>query len=181
MAVTDDRPNCVVVGVGHSGTTILTRMLQQLGWNLPSADRAYAEHTGIRDLNRYALTHDTLGDHERVRSLLRGLNEHKPWAVKDPRFSVTLHLWWEYFRELGADLPVLVRITKDIKTVKQSYLRRGEVVRGKPGNRWRGAGQGLTVDEQVALLDQSLKTWQGPVITIDYGQIAAALGLFQPR
>lgn len=181
MEVTNFRPNFVVVGVGHSGTTILMRMLEQLGWNVPNADEAYAEHTAIREHNRYALAHDGLGDAEPITKLLQQLNQHKPWAVKDPRFTVTLPLWQPYFHALGADAPVLVHIKKDTKAVKASYLKRGELVRGRPGNRWQGAPRGLNVEEQLAYMAQTLKTWSGPFITIDYSQIAAATRLFQPR
>ena len=45
-----------LLGVGHSGTTILTRMYEAEGWNLGPADEEYAEHPEIRSLSRDART-----------------------------------------------------------------------------------------------------------------------------
>lgn len=176
MAVKDDRPNIIVVGVGHSGTTILVRLLEALGWNAPAAGDRFAEHARIRNLNRYALKHDTL-QMGRVKRVVAALEEHQPWVIKDPRFTVTLHLWEQIF----APPPLVLRITKDLAKVKASYRKRGEMIRGKPGNRWQGSKRGLTVEEQVKLLEQQLTGWPGPIITVDYAQIAKVTEIFEPR
>lgn len=181
VEIADSRPNILVVGVGHSGTTVLTKLLDKLGWDAYGADASYAEHKKIRNFNRYALQHDCLGDQEEIADVLLDLNAHKPWVVKDPRFTVTLRHWWEHFRILGDDAPVVVRITKNMAKVRASYLRRGEIVRGKPGNKWAGAARGLTVEEQINYLDNQLRNWKGPIITLAYEQIAEAVSIFQPR
>ena len=176
MAVKDDRPNLIVVGVGHSGTTILVRLLTALGWKAPQADKQYAEHQRVRQLNRWALRHDSLQE-KRAQLIVAELEKHTPWVIKDPRFTVTLHLWKEVFEQP----PTVLRITKDVSQVKASYRRRGEMVRGRPGNRWASAPRGLTVDEQLTLLEQQLQDWPGPIITVDYEQIAQVTKIFVPR
>ena len=45
MGVGVVRPNLVVVGVGHSGTTILTKMISELGWGSVGADERYFDNT----------------------------------------------------------------------------------------------------------------------------------------
>jgi len=62
--------------------------------------------------------------------------------------------------------------------VKDSYIRRKEIVKGKPGNKWKGALTGFTVDEQVEMLDTQLAAWQFPVIDLNYSQLKEATNLF---
>lgn len=45
----DGRPNIVVVGVGNSGTTIVTKMLHALGWQAADADDTFGESVGLRE------------------------------------------------------------------------------------------------------------------------------------
>src|SRR6185437_9108184 len=79
------RPNVLVYGVGHSGTTILTRMLFALGWNSADADEQYAESVSIRDLNRRLLSDRGKEiDRSGLTAALSALPD--PWALKDPRF-----------------------------------------------------------------------------------------------
>ena len=44
----DGRPNIVVLGVGNSGTTIVTKMLHALGWQATDADETFAESVRLR-------------------------------------------------------------------------------------------------------------------------------------
>jgi len=170
------RPNLVVVGVGHSGTTILTKMLQALGWCAVGADARYLENTKVREANRQALTKETLPV-VLIADIINELNENEPWVIKDPRFTVTLYLWKNVFTRLNS-FPVVINISKDLSSVKDSYIRRKEIVKGKPGNKWKGALTGFTVDEQVEMLDTQLAAWQFPVIDLNYSQLKEATNLF---
>ena len=170
------RPNLVVVGVGHSGTTILTKMISELGWCSVGADERYLENTKVREANRHALTKETLPV-VLVKDIISELNENEPWVIKDPRFTVTLHLWKNVFTRLNS-FPVVIKISKDLRSVKDSYIRRKEIVKGKPGNKWKGALAGCTVDEQVEMLDTQLASWQFPVIDLTYSQLKEATNLF---
>ncbi len=85
-------PNLVVAGVGHSGTTILTRILGILGWTLPGVVDSFLEHREIRKLNQQIVTGANF-DRERAVAVLHDLEQHQSWAVKDPRFALTLNRW----------------------------------------------------------------------------------------
>lgn len=178
LPLTDARPNILVVGVGHSGTTIVTRLLATLGWQLGDADERFAEHGPLRAANRYALQHDQLP--AAAIEALDMLDTHPPWAAKDPRFSVTLHLWAPLFQSRSG-LPLVLHLTRDPAAVAASYLKRNELVRGRPGNTWNGSSRGMTVDEQYASLASQLARWPGPIVTLAYEQLAAAHKLFAPR
>jgi hypothetical protein len=178
MSVNGDNchPDLIVVGVGHSGTTILTRLLGKFGWNLPHADHRYAEHIKVRSHNRHCLRHRKLKG--AVKDVLIELQQSKPWAIKDPRFSITLHSWTPLFSQLGID-PVLVWIKRDLDEVKKSYRKRGEIVRGCPGNRWQGSDRGYTVDEQWQLIQEQVQNWPGHTFEVRYEQLAVAAEMFK--
>jgi hypothetical protein len=175
----DYRPNIIVIGVGHSGTTIISKVLEALGWNLPGADARYAEHTRIRDANTVALRQGGLQKH--AKDIVRQLAQVQPWVVKDPRFTVTLALWEEVFARDAQPMPTLLWIKKDLAKVKKSYNRRGERVGKVAGNRWRGAKRGYTVDEQFKMVGDQFCNWSGPTISLEYDQLAAAAAMFKPR
>jgi len=49
-------PSIVVLAVGHSGTTIVVRMLQELGWHLGDAKPNVAENRAVQDINKRLLS-----------------------------------------------------------------------------------------------------------------------------
>jgi hypothetical protein len=165
------RLNLIVHGVGHSGTTILTRMLFALDWttggDAGAVDDEYAEHIRIREANRHAFQHGALpADTLDLVRELRG-----PWAVKDPHFVMTLPLWESAFSLASAGLPVLLWITRSLEEVKESYRRR-EIVPGQPGS------HGHTVDELHELARRHYEAWRGPKVHFTYESIAVATALF---
>lgn len=91
-----NRPNIVILGVGHSGTTVLARMLGALGWSLAETDEDYAEPPKVRELNTEAKRSGQLDT-----SAYRALPRATPWVVKDPRFVWTLDLWRPHFTRAG--------------------------------------------------------------------------------
>ncbi len=122
----------LVLGMHRSGTSVVTRLLNAAGFHvgseqemmqaMPDNPTGYWERTDIFTLNtmafeRAGVTWDTtLGDEietlgpalrneivDGFRNAVHGLEEHRPWVVKDPRFSVLLPLW----KPLLAD-PVVV-------------------------------------------------------------------------
>src|SRR5687768_3487144 len=110
----DQRPNVLVYGIGHSGTTLLTKMLHALGWNPggePSGtDEKYEEHIEFRECNAHALKHSTLPAVAAVH--VKGLVA--PWAIKDPRLVLTLPLWTDIFLRVLGQLPTLVWVSRDL-------------------------------------------------------------------
>ena len=176
--MSEPRPNLLVYGVGHSGTSILTRMLLALGWSAGAEeedaaqglDLPYAENVSVRDCNRAALEGGTLpGEAPAVLAALRA-----PWVVKDPRFVVTLSLWPAAFAEAGLELPVLIWITRDVEAVRESYRRRGEAADGLPGT------FGRTLDELLRSAAENYESWPGAKIRVAYEDLAVATALFVP-
>jgi len=111
--------NIVVLGVGHSNTTITAKQLGTLGWNLGDADEEFAESVNIRALNNRILRAGIL-DEKAARKALKSFEQ--PWIIKDPRFAKGAFPYWlRYFEPYH---PILLWITKDMKAVEQSYLKR---------------------------------------------------------
>lgn len=170
----DERANLLIYGVGHSGTTILTKMLFAVGWSQggppENVDDQFSEHMAIRACNRHALTYGQLPPN--AGEVFAHLES--PWAVKDPRFVQTLPLWQELLLNLGQTLPVVVWIIRSIEEVKSSYLRRGELVKGEPGT------HGRSVEALWSLASQHYDRWRGPKLSLHLDQIRNAAAMFQP-
>jgi hypothetical protein len=137
--------NVVVLGVGHANTTITTRQLAALGWNLGDADDEFAESVSVRAINQRLvhcglrisdcglaesvalLTSPSTSSQSAIRNpqseMASALSRlPRPWAVKDPRFAETLPRWLKAFQSYQ---PLLLWITKDAQQVAASYVRRG--------------------------------------------------------
>jgi hypothetical protein len=171
VAGNDDRPNLVVFGVGHSGTTIVAKMLFALGWHAgeaaDAADDEFAENVSIRDCNCHVLDHEEMPAH--ASALVARLP--RPWAVKDPRFVLTLPRWQGAFAACGT-MPTLLWLTRELDEVKRSYLRRHEMHGDVPG------GHGKTVDELWEAAGRHYAGWPGPKMRLAYEAVDAAAALF---
>ena len=175
--VADARPNVLVVGVGHSGTSVVTRMLAALGWQAADADEEFAECVPMREANDYALVHGQLP--ESAREYAGRLFARRPWVAKDPRLCVTLPLWWPLLR---VSEPVVVNLEKSREKVEESYLRRGAARRGNDVTmRWVRGSRRYTIGELYDQLQHSLAHWPFPVMRLQYEQVMAACSLFRPR
>jgi hypothetical protein len=155
-------PNVVVLGVGHGGTTIITRMLHTLGLRAGDADEQYAESESVRELNERAWKSGKLGaDAPRVLAQLP-----RPWCIKDPRFVQTLPLWLSAMVKYE---PLLILLERDAAAVAASHERRGEKVRG-----------GLTVEGAQALARRRFDAWPWAKLAVRYEDLARAVALFSP-
>ena len=90
----NDRPNILLFGVGHSGTSIVAKIIRALGWNLGEAD-GFSENVAVRGINAQLLG-GRIPEPQKVLGLLRDLPA--PWLVKDPRFVLTLEHWIGWFQ-----------------------------------------------------------------------------------
>jgi hypothetical protein len=132
--------NLIVFGIGHSGTTILTRIIHTLGWNAGDTDRDYAESVSVRAVNERALRGRF--DQQKAARALAALRRR--WAIKDPGFVHALHQWQDMF---GPYEPTLIWIVRDLDAVARSY-ERGDWVRCKSRARHPSRfGQGLPVPD----------------------------------
>lgn len=113
------RPNLLVLGVGHANTTITTRQLAALGWNVGDADQEFAESVSVRTVNQQLLASKRFDARAATEALRRA---PAPWVLKDPRFAETLPHWLSV---LLPHRPMLLWITKSSDAVVASYARRG--------------------------------------------------------
>ena len=174
------RQDAIVLGVGHSGTTILTRMMGKLGWHLNDADKDFAESVAVRAVNAkcvpdpFGKTKRTKGDFDEQAAMEAVIWMQCPFVIKDPRFVFTLNCWAKIW---GGHPPLLVYVVKNLERVKASYRKRNEMYApdGSEGM------YGHTVEELAALAERQFELWPGPKVRISYEQIAAAARLFDPK
>lgn len=156
--------NIWIFGVGHSGTTIITRQLSILGWNPGKHDHNY-EDTVIKGINKEYLANDVF-DHQHGADYINSLKQ--PWVLKDPRFVRTQPQWNIVFDRIG-HFPLLIHITRSPDAMLKSHERRNEAV-------------GL--DEIVGLQEQSrygYDNYPGPKIAVGLEKLAEAIKAFNPE
>ena len=159
----EDRPCVVVLGAGHSGTTVLTQMLHGIGWNAGDADKRFGESVGVRRLNIYTETNGALPPRY-AQAVLDRLP--RPWAIKDPRFVKTLHHWLPHFERMERK-PILLRIRRDRDGLLASYQRRqapGDVIQN--------------IDQLLELCQQQYDRWPWQRLSIEYARLGDAVSLF---
>ncbi|MBN8625474.1 MAG: glycosyltransferase [Planctomycetes bacterium] len=161
------KPNIVVLGVGHSGTSILSKMLFAAGWEAGDADDEFGESVGIRSINQEFLKVGQFPAGQATVAMFR----KEPWVVKDPRFVLTLERWRHVFAQLPQP-PLLIWLRRDSKAVAASYVRRGRLTQERAeelvGRRY------IRAEEQYA-------AWPWRKVALDYEKIRAAVGLFDTR
>jgi len=151
----------VVMGIGHSGTSVVSRMLGALGFYAGPADEEFGEHPGIRELNETAWQTrelDLSAGWDHLEALAR------PWVIKDPRFIHTLDLWLPV---LGIYKPTLLWVVRDGEDVAASYERRGENYRG-----------GQTLEGLYEMARRQFDEWPWGKLRIEFEKIADAVSLF---
>ena len=172
-------PNVFVLGVGHSGTSIISHMLFELGYRRNSCDSLYCEDVAFRGFHERLLAPDSSLDQgcghpeaallRECESFLHSLE--KPFVLKDPRFVLFAHLWGDLALSVDPNT-VLLRITRNLEDVAESYLARGEVVRGEPG------AYGRTLAELVRVSDEQFERWPGPKLSFSYEGVRSAIASF---
>jgi len=143
----NDKPNIVLLGVGHSGTRAFVRFLEALGWNLGDVKHGVAENRAVQNINKRVLAIDGIcpcgsdatdvGDEHitcrrcgnatvfrpvdpgcEYQDALKTLPE--PWGIKDPRLVVTWARWLPHFIEYS---PVVLFVTRDMERMKKTYRK----------------------------------------------------------
>lgn len=143
------RPNIVLLTVGHTGSSVVARMLGELGWHLADADEQYTESVSVRSANQQR-------DWSGAAEILAVLPE--PWIIKDPRFCEHLDKWRSALEPYST---VLVWLTRGKDETAASYRRRGESERA--------------LHRRLAAAQQHWDRWTGPKLRIDYEQIQSAI------
>ncbi|WP_164104238.1 hypothetical protein [Candidatus Laterigemmans baculatus] len=150
-----DRPNIVLLTVGHTGSTVLSKMLGTLGWNLADADDEYGESVSVRNCNIAKAW-------GKIPSVLAALPE--PWVIKDPRFCEHLERWMPGLERYS---PTLVWLTRDSNDTRDSHTRRGE-------------SESL-LNRRLMAAKRHFELWTGQKLRLDYDQVKAAASLFRPN
>lgn len=148
-----EKPNIVLLTVGHTGSSVVSKMLGELGWNLADADEEYGESVSIRSANQKK-------DWSNAEEILDELGDG--WVIKDPRFCEHLDKWKPY---LIKHSPILVWITKNEEEVVGSYDRRGESLE--------------LLSQRLEAAKEHYDNWTGPKIKIDYSQIQGMISLWR--
>ena len=160
--------NIIVLTIGCSGSSILVKMLQQLGWRTPYSDKEYAECVPFRELNQKILqkTYQTKELYELIEVF-----PSNPWVIKDPRLIMTFATWKPI---LDNSKNCLLYLSRDADKIENSLMRRGwgTVYNGKQHLYRRS----MTTLQKLAL--QHLDSWSGPKIHIDFNQLKSAISLF---
>lgn len=158
--------NIIILTIGRTGSTILTRMLGELGWNLPVDADEYAEPVALREINERLIRGLPVASEE----MQAAIDMHEqPCVLKDPRFAWTLKEWRDHFQ--GA---CLIWLTRDLAMVELSLRKQGWG-RSSPGG-YRLGGETLpTIEEWCGNFFQE---WQGPKIKLAYEQLKSAVSLF---
>tara|TARA_R110002049_G_scaffold285698_1_gene466748 strand:+ start:156320 stop:157981 length:1662 start_codon:yes stop_codon:yes gene_type:complete len=157
-------PNVVILGVGHSGTSVLAKMLHRCGWESGEADETFGETISIRRLNQQAMRSGRLPD--AATTALQSLPE--PWAIKDPRFVYTLRYWLPLLARMKRP-PALIMIQRNPQDVIKSYQRRGA-----PGD------IESMVSQRIHLAQGEFRRWPWTKLTVDYEKLSRAVELFDP-
>ena len=156
----DTHTNVLILGVGHSGTTILSKMLMKCGFNKNDNDKEFGESVSVREINDQ-ICRNTYIQSDQVNALEMLM---EPWVLKDPRFVRTLDKWSHLFSD---NPPLLIWIQRDIKDVLKSFYDRNEI----------------KCDAQVHTLFQLAKgqydRWPWRKMIIKYEDIAQAVQMFQ--
>lgn len=163
--------NVVILTLGRSGSTILSRMLEALGWHLPDADR-YGEHTGFRHLNQQIIRGAKISP-QACRDLVVDLGARQPWVLKDPRLVCTWVVWQRYLDRQGN---LLVWLTRDLAAVERSLHRQGWGKASPRGYLLRGS----TLQEAHEECGIHYAAWKGPKARIAYEDLHRAVRLFDP-
>ena len=161
------KPNVVILGVGHSGTSILAKMLFAAGWERGDADEEFGESVAVRAVNESFLRSGKFLRDQAAISVFRA----EPWAVKDPRFVVTLHRWRHWFAQLPRP-PLLVWLRRETDAVVRSYVGRGQLTRERAEQ---------VVTHRYGRAAEQYADWPWGKLTLDYERLREAVRLFDPR
>ncbi len=162
-------PSIILLGVGHSGTSIIAGMLFELGWDRNDSDAQFNESVSFRTLNNRLLAGESL-DRD-LDDLLASLR--RPFVLKDPRFVLTFPHWREAFSRLESP-PLVLYLTRDSSAVAKSYTSRGhQRIGDEPGifNK--------SLSELEALAKSHFEVCQLPKLHISYERVRSAVALFK--
>jgi GT2 family glycosyltransferase len=169
--IPDAGKSVIVLGVGHSGTTITTKMLSALGFSTHNSDDEFAENIFVRDLNDECWKTGSLNVPAARRELAFMEQFGSPWVIKDPRFIHTLDRWHGV---LAPYRPFLLFVTRDLDDVAESYRRRCESPKTGPV-----ITRGVTLEEGLKEAEDQYDRWPWAKVRITLDQLTSMTSLFE--
>lgn len=179
-------PNIVLLGVGHSGTTVVAEMMKRFGWVVPDiSNKDYAvrnESEFMVKINRKLVDHlreikvlDFKIDIPKLQEKTRKICKELPnsYVLKDPRLVLTLQWWYKSFAPLDIEQPKLIYLTRDRNRLIHSFKKRGRVKKDTDI-----ASNGLSVDGLIKAAGNQYNMWGGDKIKISYEQILDGISIF---
>ena len=138
----------IVLGMHRAGTSAVTRLINMMGAYLgpedqflpatPDNPKGYWERVDVLQLHEYLLEQlnadwylTSAVDPDRIdpelreaftrraRKILQGLDGHRPWVMKDPRFCLLLPLWQPLL-----EVPVCVHVVRHPLATARSLAKR---------------------------------------------------------
>jgi len=185
----DDPTNIVVLGVGHSGTSPIVRILEALGWNLGEVKKGVAENLAVQELNKQLLLRQGIcpcgGELSEAMicgrcgkptsfapdpqpyefaNVLSALPQ--PWCIKDPRLVVTWKRWQWILKSYN---PLVLLVERDYERMKRTYRR-------YKFNDLRIYGH--DVAELIEMARYHFAAWDGPKLKVWFEDVIEAAKSF---
>ena len=151
-------PDVIILGVGHSGTSILAKGMEQLGWHCTGTVED-SEDIPFRNANRALIDGNDPGDTAKIIDELP-----VPWVLKDPRLVETLSYWIRIFRSRRRK-PILLWLQRDYKAIKQSYQSRN--------------ASDSKVDARLAQAKEAFEVWPWHKVTLKHEDILRFVAQYQ--
>lgn len=156
----DDLPNVVIITCGRTGSGLLVRMAEQIGWNVGHVHPVFGEPMGLADTQWQYLhgnaSRPALENH--IRRHLQSLPA--PWLVKDSRICECWEIWRPILAEYKA---TLILSERDPEKVRASWERQG----------WDTRLLARRREQAVA----AFRDWDGPRLRLRHEDVCAAAGL----
>lgn len=151
--------NLLLLTPGHTGSTIVSRMLSAVGWDIGNADE-YAEDVDVRAINQRFLSTGEF-DRREARKIVGALRN--PFCLKDPRFAEpgVLQHWMTVFEKHE---PSLIYLTRDTDRIVASYQSREESV--------------VMAHRRIKECRRIADHWPWGSVTVDFDAVREAVSLF---
>lgn len=163
--ITQMNGDIIVYGVGHSGTSVVTKMLLALGWKAGSnMDDFHSEDIDVRDINDI-IRKQGINDELKVKMRQIIQSYPKPFVIKDPRFIWTIKEWTEIFEELNIH-PLLLNIQREPEAIYKTHQRKNEVITLEE------------IGKRQVLAAEGYHNWPWGKASISYQNVKAASALF---
>lgn len=176
--------NLLIMGVPHSGTTIVAAMINALGWKYEETEYDYKRrwsHRWFINVNSSLIGHET-GRNKMNEEKLKAIpgtiftnleRMPKPFFINDTRLIFALKHWHCIIEKYN---PILILITREKERLRHSFKRRSQYSKGKIAGK-----HGKSVLQLTEYANKSFEEWPGDKFTLNYTKISDAIELFDTK